>query len=200
MSLPKKCKKCIYRGVTAGIHTCDYILHAKQSRGCSIAECEHYHDEANHRNEKAIAAMHSEEAAVKRAKTKKSKTDLRDAYWKSLYDQGLTDAQIGNIVGRHHTTVTGWRMAHHLPIVPAQQKPKGKYDRSKIKEIPNAYHINRRKAADERDKDILPLYEAGYNDAQIARMTGRTDKQVFAYRKRNNLPSKHKQGEHHAKQ
>lgn len=187
MRLPQKCKKCVYRGVTAGIPTCDYILHAKHSRGCSIKDCEHYHDEVNRRNEKAISAMHSEEAAVKRAATRQNKTDLRDAYWRSLYDQGLTDAQIGNIVGRHHTTVTGWRMAHHLPIVPAQSKPRVYH---KPKNIPNAYRINLRKEIDERDKDILPLYEAGFSDAQIARMTGRTDKQVWSYRKRNNLPSK----------
>lgn len=43
------CRKCPYVGTLEHYHTCDYILLAGHSRGCTPEECEHYKDKVTKR-------------------------------------------------------------------------------------------------------------------------------------------------------
>ena len=38
----KKCRSCRYRARPEQVNRCDYIEHAKHSRGCSVEDCDRY--------------------------------------------------------------------------------------------------------------------------------------------------------------
>lgn len=38
----KKCKTCRYRARPEQVNRCDYIEHAKHSRGCAVEDCDRY--------------------------------------------------------------------------------------------------------------------------------------------------------------
>lgn len=89
-----------------------------------------------------------------------------------MYKAGKSDREIGDKVGIGRETISRWRKENGLPTNENPYKPQPRLDWEKI----------------------MQLYEQGYTDMHIARIIGCSDRTVQKWRKKNNLPSKHKKG------
>lgn len=88
----------------------------------------------------------------------------------ALYKQGKNDGEISEAVGVSRQTIGSWRHEMGLPAHAAGPGVGYKYDWDKA----------------------LALYDKGYTDKQIGKALGCSFKTVNKWRRRNNLPSKHK--------
>lgn len=109
---------------------------------------------------------------------------LDDKKLMPLYEKGLTDKQVADICGCNYWNVRDWRQ--HRGLV--HNGPKSKDGKPKK---------GGRKPLDwgEVDKLCRPLYESGLNDPKIQAATGIDKRTVFAWRKREKLPSQRRRGQ-----
>lgn len=87
-----------------------------------------------------------------------------------LYKEGLYDTEISKIVGCSAQTIHNWRQDKGLPPNGSAHGPKYRLDW----------------------EHAMKLYEQGYSDRRIAQELGCNYKSVNKWRRKNNLPSKHR--------
>lgn len=134
-----------------------------------IEACPYWQDQEVFRPGRIVPAEEKpaeKEKSVIRPRKRKGGTDTDDLRFE-LVQAGFTDKEIAQRIGRSVVAVQQWRKKNGL------SKPTGR-----PKELPAGQEERR-----------MALYRKGYNDCQIARALGMSDKGVFNWRKRRGLPS-----------
>lgn len=132
---------------------------------------------------------------------------------RELYDQGMTDREIANVLGIGPGSVWYWRKMNGLPPVKKQAEPprfgelwkQGLTDEEIAEQTgesqrkvqhwryKNRLQANRKQAEPyvgiaERRRKLRELYDRGMTDREIAEETGLSEKTAAKFRKDNGLP------------
>lgn len=163
------CKTCVYRAVNR-MWLCNYETVTGHTRKAVPAKrCKHFKAGPPIQNSSfdLMEKLRRAENAEKPKKPGQGKYDW--ALAKQLYDAGKNDAEISRELGCTANTVRLWRGRNKL----ASHAPKG------FPPKPQKYDWEKGRA----------LYDAGKNDAEIARELGCTDHAVRNWRVRRQLPA-----------
>ena len=91
----EKCKSCLY--YCSRTETCDYILIVGHSRGCSVKNCDRYE---NNKIAEKLSRYYAGTGSLPDT----------DKALLELYEQGLSDVEIGCITGKGMMLIRHWRM------------------------------------------------------------------------------------------
>lgn len=156
----KHCEECQYRELTCA-HDCNYftiMLYAdpmakSHQRGCSMEECTHWQDPPVNKKFLFDNAKHNEE--------QKDERRQREKQMRTLYDDGLNDKQIGEVVGVSKGTVRSWRRRFGLeanaengrPTEKAMEKAKAKAEARKKAEAKKPLTLEEMEERDKRRRE-----------------------------------------------
>lgn len=94
-----KCRGCFYFGYRT--RTCDYILLTGQRRGCPVDACD---KRVPNKSVQALVKFYDG-----------GELPEKDRLLLQLYEQGLNDSQIAELVGESRKLVCRWRLKMGLP-------------------------------------------------------------------------------------
>ena len=122
-----RCGKCMFRAIPAAPYTCNYCYITGTTRKAQPAEKCRFFRAGERIEPERWAAMAAQER-LRAAEDQKPKTGKpRKCDWnqaRKLYDQGLSDEEIGQAIGCKRSTVCTWRKKNNLPFNPAQESPR----------------------------------------------------------------------------
>lgn len=129
-----KCETCQYSGVTAALTTCDYSLHTKASRGCSVEDCDKYKPLGKRSRQEIVFRRDFYQPKDKVQPWHTPKSELakfsRAAAW-TMYKDGASDHEIARALGCGSTPIRNWRTKFNLPAnaIIKRAEAKAKHDK-----------------------------------------------------------------------
>ena len=122
-----RCGKCMFRGKAGAPYRCDYCYITGTTRKAQSAEKCRFFRAGERIEPERWAAMAAQER-LRAAEDQKPKIGKpRKCDWdqaRKLYDQGLSDEEIGQAIGCKRSTVCTWRKKNNLPFHPAAKSPR----------------------------------------------------------------------------